>query len=252
MQWYQEKGEGGNGKSLISYGIYEDQIKIIGDDLHRLLRQSLAHSRCSSWEKEKGMAAPTLKATGNVGRKQKGSQVFPKEGGQQRSENSALQLCPLPKGKSSVRHKEFPTAPRTWHPPGGASSASPPGSQGSRDLAVQTRGHHADTLPSDTRKKKRRRYCSTHLSGSLWPTCTQKVKDTPQGPYLTPSFLTTKAFICWLMEPSLCLPSLLSPYVSSCLHCSHIASSSGYLCRSLHLESSFFMWFNPVHLDLSS
>lgn len=100
------------------------------------------------------MAAPTLKATGNVGRKQKGSQVFPKEGGQQRSENSALQLCPLPKGKSSVRHKEFPTAPRTWHPPGGASSASPPGSQGSRDLAVQTRGHHADTLPSDTRKKK--------------------------------------------------------------------------------------------------
>ena len=100
------------------------------------------------------MAAPTLKATGNVGRKQKGSQVFPKEGGQQRSENSALQLCPLPKGKSSVRHKEFPTAPRTWHPPGGASSASPPGSQGSGDLAVQTRGHHADTLPSDTRKKK--------------------------------------------------------------------------------------------------
>lgn len=40
-------------------------------------------------EKEKGMAAPTLKGAGDVERKRKGSPVFPKEGGQQRSEDSA-------------------------------------------------------------------------------------------------------------------------------------------------------------------
>ena len=95
-----------------------------------------------------------------------------------------------------MRHKKFPTAPRTWHLPGAASSASPPGSQGSRDLAVQTRGHHTDTLPSDTRREK-----MILLYTPIWEPLTylktESLKDTPQGPYLTPSFLTTKAVDWW-------------------------------------------------------
>ena len=157
----------------------------------------------------------------------------------------------------------YPKASLPWdaknsqRPPELGTLLGEPAQQALQDLKgagiwLYKHGATMQTLCPLTPEKKRRWYSSTHLSESLWPTCTQKVKDTPQGPYLTPSFLTTKAFICSLVEPSPGLPSLLSPYVSSCLHCSHMASSSGYLCHSLHLESSFFMWFNPVHLDLSS
>lgn len=153
-----------------------------------------------------------------------------------------------------MRHKEFPTAPR------GPSSGNPLGSQGSRGQAAQTRGHHSDTQPSDTRKRKETILLCTPVWEALTYLQTEGLKDTPQGPHLTPSLrrwptpsvLITEGFqllTCGIFpispQPHLTLrffPPALQPH--SLLQWVHMPLPPPGIFPS-------FIWLNPTHSDLS-